>query len=437
MKGRVVAMATSYKNILKFFLFSFIGAFGFFVPVNINGKSTILIDHITDFLEDILGMIMPFIVLIVVIIAIIHMIYTKLWKKNTIHLILSGFKILGLIFTLMLIFNFGPSWILDPDVGPFIFEGLVISVILILPIGAIFLSLLIGYGLLEFLGVFLQPIMRPVFKTPGRSAVDAVASFVASYGLGLLLTNKVYLEGKYNLKEATIIVTGFSTASVSFMVVMANTLDIMHLWNRFFWITLIVTFLVTAITTRLWPLNRVKESYVTGEGFPEKVVTKNRFKEAWSQAMETVEAAPPLHKNLAENLKEGFVMLIQLTPLLIAIGITGMALAENTFIFDVAAYIFFPITWLLQIPDPLLAAKALSVGIAEVFLPTLLVADAGLITKFIVGSVSFVSIIFFSGTIPTILATKIPIKISDLIILYILRTILALIIITPIAFLVL
>src|SRR5690625_2403531 len=221
------------------------------------------------------------------------------------------------------------------------------------------------------------------------------------------------------------------------MVVMANTLDIMHIWNRFFWITFIVTFCVTAITARVWPLSRVKETYVTGEGFPEKVVNKNRFKEAWSQAMETVEDSPPLHKNLLENLREGFVMLIQLTPLLMAIGITGMVLAEHTFIFDVAAYIFFPFTWLLQIPEPLLVAKALSVGIAELFLPTLLVVDAGLITKFIVGSVSFSTIIFFSGTIPTILATKIPIKISDLIILYILRTILALVIITPIAFLVL
>lgn len=430
-------MTKNMKNISKFFGFSFIGIFGFFVPITIKGESTILIDHITDLLENILAPIMPYLILGVVLIAIVHMFTTGLWKKSFIQFILSIFKILGLVLTLMLLFNFGPYWILDPDVGPFIFEGLVISVILILPIGAIFLTMLIGYGLLEFIGVLLQPVMKPVFKTPGRSAVDAVASFVASYGLGLLLTNKVYLEGKYNLREATIIVTGFSTASVSFLVVMANTLDIMHIWNRFFWITLIVTFAVTALTARMWPLSQVSESYVTGTGFPEKKVTKNRLKEAWSQAMNTVETAPSLFQNLKENLKEGLVMLIQLTPLLISIGITGMVMAEHTIIFDITAYIFYPFTWLLQIPEPLLTAKALSVGIAELFLPTLLIAETEIVTKFIVGAVSFSTIIFFSGTIPTILATRIPIKVSDLIALFVIRAIFALIIITPIAFLVL
>lgn len=49
---------------------------------------------------------------------------------------------------------------------------------ILIPVGAIALSLLVGYGLLEFIGVLMQPIMRKVFNTPGESAIDAVASFV-------------------------------------------------------------------------------------------------------------------------------------------------------------------------------------------------------------------------------------------------------------------
>ena len=82
---------------------------------------------------------------------------------------------------------------------------------ILIPIGAIALSLLVGYGLLEYIGVLMQPVMRPLFKTPGKSAVDAVASFVGSYSLGLLITNRVYKDGMYNKKEAVIIATGFST----------------------------------------------------------------------------------------------------------------------------------------------------------------------------------------------------------------------------------
>ena len=64
--------------------------------------------------------------------------------------------------------------------------------------------------------------MRPLWKTPGRSAIDAVASFVGSYSLALLITNRVYKEGKYTTKEATIIATGFSTVSATFMIIIAK-----------------------------------------------------------------------------------------------------------------------------------------------------------------------------------------------------------------------
>lgn len=58
-------------------------------------------------------------------------------------------------------------------------------VITIVPIGAVFLALLINYGLMEFVGVFMRPVMRPLWQTPGRSAIDAVASFVGSYSVAL------------------------------------------------------------------------------------------------------------------------------------------------------------------------------------------------------------------------------------------------------------
>lgn len=35
---------------------------------------------------------------------------------------------------------------------------------ILIPVGAIALSLLVGYGLLEFVGVYMEPIMRPILK---------------------------------------------------------------------------------------------------------------------------------------------------------------------------------------------------------------------------------------------------------------------------------
>ena len=84
---------------------------------------------------------------------------------------------------------------------------------ILIPVGAIALSLLVGYGLLEFVGVYMEPIMRPIFKTPGKSAVDAVASFVGSYSLGLLITNRVYKQGMYNKRKPRLLRLAFNSFS--------------------------------------------------------------------------------------------------------------------------------------------------------------------------------------------------------------------------------
>lgn len=75
------------------------------------------------------------------------------WKKSNVDTIFSLFNIMGLIVGIMLVFQFGPAWLFDPNIGPFLFNKLVIPVGLLVPISAGFLALLVGYGLLKFVGV--------------------------------------------------------------------------------------------------------------------------------------------------------------------------------------------------------------------------------------------------------------------------------------------
>ncbi len=182
----------------KFFVYSFIGAFMFFAPVTVDGKSSIMLDHIVTFIETNFAAGLPYYALAIILAGAVYPFVSGSWKKTPVDMVFSAFKVIGLIVGVMLVFNIGPAWLFEPDMGPFLFNALVIPVGLLVPIGAVFLALLVGYGFLEFIGVLLQPIMRPVWKTPGRSAIDAVASFVGSYSLGLLITNRVYKEGKYS-----------------------------------------------------------------------------------------------------------------------------------------------------------------------------------------------------------------------------------------------
>lgn len=417
-------------------LCSLIGVFSFFVTFEFNGKSSILIDHIVNLLSTSLPVLVTIYVFILLVIGAVLPFFNKSWKKSVVSRILSIFKLVGLAVGIMLIFGVGPAWLFAPDVGPFLMDKLIKPVGVLIPIGSVFLALLVSYGLLEFVGVFMQPFMKPIFRTPGRSAIDAVASFVGSYSVGLLLTNRVFKQGKYTIREAAIIATGFSTVSVTFMVVMANTLDIMEYWSQFFWVSLVITFVVTALTARIYPLNRLKDEYLEGTTPDiEIIVREKRFQTAWKEALNAVEKNPPFIKNLYLHLKDGIIMAMGVIPSILSIGLLGIVLALYTPIFDVIAYIFAPFTYLLQLPEPMLTAKALSLSITEIFLPSLLVTEASLITKFIVANVSVSAILFFSAVIPLILSTEIPLTIRQLIIIWFERVVLSLVIVTPIAFL--
>ncbi len=242
------------QKILHLFLYSLLGIMVFFVPVPIMGRTTIPLDHIITGIRHVFPEAAKWFAFGVVATGGIYPLRKKEWKADLTVLIFVILKGLGVVAGAMYVLAVGPSFLFSKDLLPFLFEKLVVPVGLIVPIGAIFLAFLVDYGLLEFVGVLMQPIMRPVWKTPGRSAVDALASFVGSYSIGLLITNRVFKEGKYTIKEAAIIATGFSTVSATFMVIVAKTCGLMHLWNLYFWSTLLVTFAVTAITVRIPPL---------------------------------------------------------------------------------------------------------------------------------------------------------------------------------------
>jgi len=428
----------SSTGMWKFFVYSLIGAFMFFVPVTIGEKNSIMLDHIVSWIQANATGVLPYYALIIILAGAVYPFFSGTWKKSTVDIVFSFFKVIGLIVGIMIVFEFGPAWLFRPDMGPFLFNKLVISVSLLVPIGAVFLAMLVGYGLLEFVGVLMQPIMRPIWKTPGRSAIDAVASFVGSYSLGLLITNRVYKEGKYSAREAAIIATGFSTVSATFMVIVAKTLGLMDMWNTYFWVTLLVTFIVTAITVRIWPLGSMKDDYYEGAvPQPETKPEGSRFAVAWREAQETVANAPTIGANIWANVRDGLLMTMAILPSILSIGLLGIVLATFTPLFDWVGYIFYPFTYILQLPEPMLVAKASALGIAEMFLPALLVVKSGIIVKFVIAVVSVSSIIFFSAVVPCIVATEIPISIPKLIVIWIQRVILTLIIVTPIAYFIL
>lgn len=424
------------SDIALFIFYSLFGIFMFFVPITIGGAKSIPIDHITTLVKKLPNYNLIFGVFMVLA-GIAYAIKTKSWQKSKLHSVFFAIKLVALVFVFMYVTNKGPARIFDGDMLPLIWNSIMVSVATIVPIGSVFLAFLTGFGLMEFIGVFMEPVMRPVFKTPGRSAVDAVASFVGSYSLALLITNRVYLEDTYTKKEAAIIATGFSTVSATFMIIVAKTLDLLDYWLAYFWITLFVTFIVTAITARIFPLNKKPQEYYSGKEYIPEEKKKVTFGEALDAGMETYKNSGSLAVVIKDNFIDGFKMALNIAPSLLGVGMIGLLLAEYTPIFDIIGYIFYPFTLITRVEQPLMVAQALGMSIAEMLLPAPVVANAGLglIAKMLVAVVSVSEILFFSASIPVMMGTEIPLKFSDYIIIWIERVILSIVITMPILYL--
>lgn len=106
-------------------------------------------------------------------------------------------RVLAVIFASMYVFQIGhESLTSDVTTGVLLdpAAGLVTFMFVLFLFAGLLLPLLTDFGLLEFFGSMMVKIMRPLFKIPGRSAIDCLASWVGDGTIGVLLTSKQYEE---------------------------------------------------------------------------------------------------------------------------------------------------------------------------------------------------------------------------------------------------
>ena len=412
--------------------YSLIGLLVFFVPFEIGGRNTILLDHSASAL---LAHARP----LVIAIAVLFMLYGALqpwlsgsWRGDLTRTVFSVLKVFGLLIGVGYLFGVGPEALYQPGMLPFLFDKLVLSLALIVPLGALALVFLIGFGLLELVGVLMQPVMRPIWRTPGKSAIDAVASFVGSYSVGLLITDRMYRQGHYSVREAAIIATGFSTVSAPFMVIIAKTLGLMDVWNLYFWSAMLVTFSVTAVSARIYPLSRLPSE---NRAEPPLPAGESRIASAWRAGLEQAAHAPSLPSALRETFIDGLRMTAAILPSILAVGLLGLLAAKYTPLFDAIGLLLYPLVWLFGLDQPMVVAGAVSSGLAEMFLPAVLLKDADVLVKFVTAIVSVSSVLFLSASIPCVLATRIPLRLRDLLLVWLQRTLLSLAFSIPLAYL--
>ncbi|REB05961.1 YjiH family protein [Sporosarcina sp. BI001-red] len=443
----------SLSNWLLFLVPSIIGVILFMIPLKIGDGWKVPIAFLADKLAGFIEPAMPFAAMVLIIVSAVGSVIFLFIKKEegvkppfvqTLFKVTPFWtltRVVGAIFAIMVTFKLGPEAIWSENTGGLLLspDGLVSFLYTIFLFAGLFLPLLLNFGLLEFFGTMMVKIMRPLFKLPGRSSIDALTSWVGDGTIGVLLTSKQYEDGHYTKREAAVIATTFSIVSITFSLVIIKTVGLEDYFVPFYATVAVVGLVLGLIMPRIYPLSKKPDEFIDGtpqtgteESLPEGY---NVISHGIENALATADKNRSAGKVIGDGFRNVLDMWIGVAPIVMAFGTIATMLAEYTSLFTILGKPFVPYLNLLQIPEASEAGSLMVVGITDMFLPALL-ADGMIsdpITLFTVATVSVVQLIYLSEVGGLILGTKIPVNIWDLIVIFLLRTIIALPIVAGVA----
>ncbi|CAM3784047.1 YjiH family protein [Ectopseudomonas alcaliphila] len=339
-------------------------------------------------------------------------------------------RVLGGLFAAMTFWQFGPEWVWNANTGGVVLKDLAPVLITFFLVAGLILPLLTDYGLMEFIGTVVRNVFRKIFGLPGRSAIDAIASWLGSGTVGVLITAQQYQKGFYSAREAAVIATNFSIASIAFSLLITSFMKLDHLFVPFY-LTVVVAGLAAAIITpRIPPLSWKKDEYVAGVGKQIKEdVPAGTSLLRWGllQAVRRANANPSPGQMVKVGVHNVVDIWLGLLPLVMAIGTVSLAIAEFTPIFNWLSAPIVPLLELLQLPEATKAAPAMLVGFADMFLPAVL--GKGIeseLTRFVVACVSLTQLIYMSEVGVLIIKAKLPLNLLELFVIFIIRTLITL-----------
>ena len=438
------------KDNLKFIIPSIIGVLLFMIPIKYEGDVTIPIAIFSGMLVNFLGEYLVYIITgTMAISAILSLIATIVKPKFiTNNKILSSLftstplwlvsRVLGGIFGVLAAFQIGPQMIISGDTGAFVLNDLLTVLFSIFLFAGLFLPLLLNFGLLEFFGSLLTKIMRPVFKLPGRSSIDCITSWLGDGTLGIMLTNKQYEDGFYTEREAATISTTFSAVSITFSLVVINTVGLGNIFVPFYLTVTFAGIVAAVIVPRIYPLSKKKDTYYNGktnkidESIPEGYTSLSW---GYEQAITKARKNSSIKEFFADGAKNVLDMWVGVLPVVMCMATIALIIATYTPLFKILGVPFIPILQLLQVPEAVQASQTLVVGFADMLLPSVVASTTitSEMTRFIVAAVSVTQLVYMSEVGGVLLGSKIPVNIKELIIIFIERTLITLPVIVLIA----
>lgn len=432
----------SGKDYSLFLIPSLIGILLFMIPFKYQGDFTIpvamLSNAVGGFLEPALPLIITALITLTGILTIIYKAAKPSFIEKSkelkglfdVNIFWFVVRILGMVFVILTYFEIGPEWLWSGDTGGLLLHGLLTGLLTIFLFAAFLLPLLLNFGLLEFVGSMLTPVMRPVFRLPGRSSIDCIASWLGDGTIGVLLTNNQYEEGYYSTREASVIATTFSAVSITFSLVVLSEVGLEGYFAPYYLAVTFAGIIAAIIVPRIPPLSLKKDTYLKDmDRDSMENVPKGYTPFSWGvdQAVEKAKTSTDVGAFVKSGLHNVLEMWVGVIPVIMAFGTIATVLAESTPIFTWLGMPFIPILNLLKVPFAVEASQTMIIGFADMFLPSVIGASiTSELTRFVIAGVSVTQLIYLSEVGAVILGSKIPINVGELFIIFIQRTLVTL-----------
>ena len=435
------AAPLNHVSLLRFLVPSLVGIALFLVPYRVGDTINIGMGIMAEGLQALLGDALPAIAAVILSLSILCTLIVKLarprWSRKGMvkelfdvaphWVIMRG---LGALFALMILFQVGPGFITASNTGGVMLNDLAPVLLTFFFFASILLPFLVEFGFMEFIGSLVRTPFRTIFGLPGRSAIDATASWMGSGTVGVLITSQQYEQGFYTCREASAIATNFSIVSIAFALLVTSFIGINHLFVPFYLTVTVAGLIAAMIVPRLPPLSRKPDTYYEPAGCrlqEENTSDQNLFRYSLGMAVARAENAPgprALARLALFNVADIFFGLL---PLVVAIGTVALILAEFTPLFTWFSYPMVPVLEWMGLPEARAAAPATLVGFADMFLPAVLASGIeSELTRFVVASLSLTQLVYMSEIGTLLLKSRIPIALWELAVIFLLRTVITL-----------
>jgi len=433
----------STKLFLRFFIPSSIGLYLFMAPLTYDGSTTIPVAVLASLLRSILDehivQIISYTIIAMSLLSIGYLLYQpqKIRHNQFLHDLMSPSPIwlivraIGGLCAFSSLYKIGPEWLWETNTGELVLTGLLPTLFSVFIFAGLLLPLLLNFGLLELFGTLLGKVMRPLFNLPGRSAIDCMTSWLGDGSVGILLTSKQYEEKFYTQREAAVVGTTFSAVSITFSLVVLAQVHLDAFFLPFYATVCAAGVVAAIILPRIPPLRFKKDIFIDGST-PEKNQHHipegyNTFSWGLHLALKKAQSVPGFKHVFIEGLKNAIDMIFGVLPIVMGLGTIALVLAEHTSLFSLLGHPFIPFLELLHIPEAMEASKAVMVGFADMFIPAIIVSSVDSeITRFIIAAMSVTQLIYMSEVGALLLGSKIPVNFLELLIIFILRTIITL-----------